>query len=436
MAPPQPAAAGAPTHLQAGPRRKALGQWFTPPALVAHVVGCAIAGTRGPIRRVLDPACGDGRFLAAVRDEVGGPIELVGTDIDDEAVAAARRNVPEATIERADALQRDWGTAQFDLVIGNPPFLNQLATATTRGGRSRFGGGPYADAAAEFLALATRLARPDGGRVALVLPQSVLTARDAAAIRADVSARGTIVHAWWTDDTVFDARVHVCVLVVELGAPCPERAVTRTHGLPASERGAVVPGDAWGRLLLEAPAPWSGDRGEPRLGDVASFAVDFRDQYYGLIGAVGDDVDGPPLVTSGLIDVGVCRWGERPARFAKQRFAAPRVALDRVSPKLQAWAGSRLVPKILIANQTAVIESVIDRDGAWLPSVPVISCTADDLDAACDVLSSPGATAWVRERAAGSGLSPRAVRLTPALLASIPLTAVQRPPTRSPSRSR
>jgi type I restriction-modification system DNA methylase subunit len=80
--------------------------------------------------------------------------------------------------------RRDWGDAQFDVVVGNPPFLNQLSRATSRRPQ-RFGGGPYADAAAEFLALAMRLARP-GGRVGLVLPQSLLSTRDAAAIRAAV----------------------------------------------------------------------------------------------------------------------------------------------------------------------------------------------------------------------------------------------------------
>jgi hypothetical protein len=40
-----------------------------------------------------------------------------------------------------------------------------------------------------------------------------------------------------------------------------------------------------------------------------------------------------------------------------------------------------------------------------------------------DVLGSPDASAWVRHHAAGSGLGPGVVRLTPALLASIPLPA-------------
>ena len=29
--------------------------------------------------------------------------------------------------------------------------------------------------------------------------------------------------------------------------------------------------------------------------DICDVTGDFRDQYYGLVGAVGDDVDGPPL---------------------------------------------------------------------------------------------------------------------------------------------
>jgi hypothetical protein len=140
-----------------------------------------------------------------------------------------------------------------------------------------------------------------------------------------------------------------------------------------------------------------------------------------MIGAVSDEADGPRLITSGLIDPGRCLWGERQVRFAKQRYATPRVDLSKLAPKLQRWATSRLVPKILIANQTRGIEAVIDRDGAWLPSVPVITCTSDGLEDVYEVLASPAASQWVLEHAAGSGLSAHTVRLTPALLASIPL---------------
>ena len=91
-------------------------------------------------------------------------------------------------------------------------------------------------------------------------------------------------------------------------------------------------------------------------------------------------------------------------------------------PALQRWAAQRLVPKILIANQTRRIEAVIDRDGSWLPSVPVITCVTDRLDDVAAVLHSDAATDWVRYHAAGSGLSATSVRLTARLLASIPLS--------------
>jgi hypothetical protein len=66
---------------------------------------------------------------------------------------------------------------------------------------------------------------------------------------------------------------------------------------------------------------------------------------------------------------------------------------------------------------------VVDRDGAWLPSVPVITCTTSRLDDVADVLHSDAASDWVRYHAAGSGLSATSVRLTARLLASIPLPA-------------
>ncbi|MCE9621203.1 MAG: SAM-dependent methyltransferase [Actinomycetia bacterium] len=376
--------------------RKQLGAWYTPPELVDAIVREV---TFDGAVTVLDPACGDGRFLRAT----GLPTQ-VGVDVD-----------PATSYIHDDALSRDWGAEQFDIVVGNPPFLNQLAASTTRGGRSRFGGGPYADTAAEFLALAIRLCRP-GGRVGLVLPQSLLSTRDTAAIRDAVDAQAALRWMWWSDTQMFDANVRVWAGVWEVGGV--QREVQRAFGphfapLPARPRPTT-----WAGLLTDAsPAAHAG----PVLGDIATFSVDFREQYYGLVGAVSDEVEGPPLITSGLIEPGRCLWGERPVRFAKQRYAAPRVAIDRLSPRLQRWAATRSVPKILIANQTKVIEAVHDPAGEWLPSVPVITCVSDDCDTVLQVLNSNAANEWVHHHAAGSGLGAGTVRLNPKLLAGIPL---------------
>lgn len=377
-------------------RRKRLGAWYTPLPLVEAIVREAVVPGA---RSVVDPACGDGRFLAA-----SGLAEQVGVDID-----------PTTPFVHDDALQRDWGTDRFDVVLGNPPFLSQMATATTRGGRSSFGGGPYADAAAEFLALAMRLVRP-GGRVGLVLPQSLLSSRDAAAIRAEVDRVATMRWMWWSSARVFDASVRVWAAVWEVGGE--PGAVRRSFGHDFDELPPMPMPRHWSALLTGSAAV---DPDGPVLGDIASFSVGFRDEYYGLVGAVGDDVDGPPLVTSGLIDPGRCWWGERPVRFARRRFEAPRVDLDRLSPSMRRWAEAQLVAKVLVANQTRVIEAVFDDAGRWLPGVPVISCRTDHPERVLEVLSADAATAWVHDRAAGSGLGAGTVRLSPALLAGIPI---------------
>ena len=111
--------------------------------------------------RVLDPACGDGRFLAAAAARIDRRFgassgrdrpALVGIDLDaataaDGEGATRHRRSPSCV---GDAL-RMVHQERFDVVVGNPPFLNQLARATTRRRPLEHGGGPYADAAVEFL---------------------------------------------------------------------------------------------------------------------------------------------------------------------------------------------------------------------------------------------------------------------------------------------
>ncbi len=381
-------------------QRKLLGAWYTPQRLV-DAVATEVLRDFEP-HTVLDPACGDGRFLAPF----AATASVTGVDID-----------PATTFTHGDSLAIDWHDRRFDAVVGNPPFLNQLATSTSRHGRSKFGGGPYADSAAEFLALAVRLARP-GGRVGLVLPLSLLSTRDAAAIRDDVSRCAALRWMWWSPTHMFDANVRVWAGVWEVGGV--QGDVHRAFGPEFEPLPAMAMPDRWSGLIADTAAA---RHDGPVLGDLALFTADFRDQYYGLVGAVSDSSNGPPLITSGLIEPNECWWGRRPVRFAKQKYAAPRVELASLSPALRRWASQRLVPKILIANQTRRIEAVIDRDGAWLPSVPVITCTTGRLDDVSSVLHSDAATEWVRYHAAGSGLSATSVRLTARLLASIPVPA-------------
>jgi SAM-dependent methyltransferase len=425
--------------------RRVLGAWATPAPLVEHLVAQAldpVLAARSSIDglRVVDPACGDGRFLLAaadrIRDRFGVSAELAlacchGVDVDPAALERARAALgPSAVLTEGDGLRHEWAWGSYDAVLGNPPFLGQLATRTSRGGRSALGGGPYADTAAVFLALALRLARPDGGHVGFVLPASFLSTRDAAPIRADALAAAELASVWWSATPMFDAQVRTCALSFVRG-----RSQGTIHRFAGPELAPLADHDGvgvaglgtWGPLVAEAagipsvPTPVSGG---PCLGDLATVSADFRDQYYGLVPHVRDDADGPPLVTTGAIEVGRCTWGTRPVRFARQSFRSPRVDVAALDERMALWARRRLVPKVLVATQTPVIEAVVDERGEWLPSVPVISVVPHagvDPWLVAAALTSPVTTAWAAASSLGTALSAQSIKLSAAQVRALPV---------------
>lgn len=411
--------------------RQRNGVHFTPPSTASALVAAALDGLARP--SVCDPCCGGGAILLAAARHLAGQGEapaaivqrLWGTDVDPLAVATTEVTLalwagaapPAGNLQVADALLAPPAWPPFDAVVGNPPFLSQLGRATARDAalrhqvRARFGAAAqaYTDAAALFLLAACDATRP-GGVVALLQPQSVLGARDAAAVRDAVMARGRLRTVWVPDVQEFDARVAVCAPIIEVGAPGAEAPVSWTAPLAAA--------------LGVPPVDLSGDR---RLGDVATCAAGFRDEFYGLAEHVHEHDDRPggsPVVTAGLVDLGTCAWGARPARIGGRRWRAPVVDRAELTGRAAAWASRTAGPKVVVATQTPVIEAVVDGTGAWVPGVPLIavlprgSVPLWDLAAA---LCAPPVSAWVAARTAGTGLSRRALRMSAGLARQVPL---------------
>ena len=362
--------------------------------------------------RVLDPSCGDGRLLMAAQQRLKVPCSLVGCDIDPLTRVANE----DRGIEFIDGsgLEIDWshfgGQKGFDLVMSNPPFLSQLSHSTSRKGASTRGGGPYANTAMEFCLAGIEALRP-GGRLAIVLPQSVLASRDTTELRTQVTALATIVTSWWSSSPQFDADVTVAVLIFErreaavTGSDAPwTAAITSALGIP--------------------PLPQLATAGI--IGDRASATANFRDEYYALVPAVGDHEIGPPLITSGLIDPARCLWGEKPVQFARQIFVAPRVDVAQLTGRFPKWAEKMLQPKVLVAAQTRTIEAVADDHGKWLPGVPVTTVFPDrieELQQIAAVINSPIAALIAWHERAGTGLSPTALRLSPSSVLNLPWPA-------------
>jgi hypothetical protein len=202
-------------------RRRAEGIYYTPAEIVAEVVAETLDGPLaqavwaadgGPELRVLDPAAGDGRFLAACVARIARAAAARGLDAEAASVVARRRCVvgverdPAAAavaaresaceVRCADALgQGVIEEGVWDVVVGNPPYvrsvrLREADPETWRRLRGAMAATSYKewDLYAAFLERALAWARPGRGEIGLVVPSRWLTAAFAGPLRAKLAA--------------------------------------------------------------------------------------------------------------------------------------------------------------------------------------------------------------------------------------------------------
>ena len=148
-----------------------LGQVFTPPEIVTRML--ALRRRRG---RVLEPACGDGAFLARLPGAVG--IEVDGR----HAPANARIMDFFAYPERE----------QFDTIIGNPPYVRyQDIPAATRERLSLDHFDGRSNLYLFFIEKCLRHLAP-GGELIFITPRDFLKATSAVGVNRLLHAAGTI----------------------------------------------------------------------------------------------------------------------------------------------------------------------------------------------------------------------------------------------------
>ncbi len=150
--------------------RKRLGQVFTPEIVARGLVGWVV---RRENDRLLDPSCGDGRFVACHRASVG-------VEVHKDAAAVARTRAPWALVHEAEFFAWALETRErFEAAAGNPPFIRyqhfngvvreRALKAAARLG-ARFNG--LASSWAPFLVVTAGLLKP-GGRMAFVVPAEI-----------------------------------------------------------------------------------------------------------------------------------------------------------------------------------------------------------------------------------------------------------------------
>src|SRR5690349_15067716 len=116
--------------------RKARGAFFTPPEIARFLSTWAI---RTPNDTILEPSCGEAAFLLSAAERLkalGAKGELTsslhGLDIHLESIAEAKQLLTarglDATFSTGDFFERE-PVADFDAVIGNPPYVRYQSFA-------------------------------------------------------------------------------------------------------------------------------------------------------------------------------------------------------------------------------------------------------------------------------------------------------------------
>lgn len=437
------------------------GAHYTPYPVAASVVELALARSDSRRPLVLDPTCGGGVFLIAALDALVArgvaPVDALGcvrgVDIDPGAVDATRRSVQAWAAEhdtsdaaspsedcaaRGDVAAASWSpAAHADVVVGNPPFRARLRreTATDEGRDavmvSEGVAGAYTDLAVLIWHASRSWTRP-GGVVAMILPRSVLAARDAEGARRSALEGSILTDVWIPDHDVFggaDVRVAVPVLV---GVGSGESVQVWVGDVP--EPGPTVDNSelrsgSWACLAAAALGVPQVQGGGAPLRSVARATAGFRDLFYAVSEVVRDGVGGPGVdrvATTAMVDVGAVTWGGTSVRIGGRRWTNPVVAHDDLAASSGAastWMGRQRTPKVLVATQTKVIEAGPDLTGDLLPLTPLISvvperCSVWELVAA---LSAPPATAWALRTAAGTAMSADALKLSASQVLDLPL---------------
>ena len=204
--------AGTPLPEDDRPLRKQLGAFDTPREMARQLARLTLLAAARR-RSGLDPACGSGALLLALRE--AGVVELRGSDLDPAVARVAAVALPGADIRVADALESG---PVADVVVGNPPFVPAERQGAAL--RKRLEGvfpwleGRYDLAVPVAARMAERVA--PGGALGLVAPVAIATQPYGAALR----------RRWLASDRIVvlegpsrfpGAAVDVCLMVIQPG---------------------------------------------------------------------------------------------------------------------------------------------------------------------------------------------------------------------------
>jgi adenine-specific DNA-methyltransferase len=267
--------------------QKEAGAYYTPDAVTESLLQWAL---RSETDRMLDPSCGDGRFIAGHRNSVG-------IEQDQAASQLAMERAPWALVHEGDFFAWASNTPErFECAAGNPPFIRyQTFKGDVRDRAMRlcakvgakFSG--LSSSWAPFLVATASLLQP-GGRMAFVVPAEIGHAPYSAPLLEYLAANFAVLHVVAVRDKLFPDLSEDCWLLYADGFG-KQTAEIRFTALPAFRRMTAPPRSfirvpmtdwrGWGRRLRPYLMP--GEARDLYRGVVA----DERSQRFGELAKIG-----------------------------------------------------------------------------------------------------------------------------------------------------
>lgn len=336
---------------------------------------------------------------------------------------------------------------KFDLVVGNPPFVN----AISRTHEDRASGivnartpdvGGAADLAFRFLVAASDWVKP-GGWIAFVQPRAALNALPLEGFRnaPPGGLQPRFVGAFDRPDLFSSASIYVSVVVLGPPGECRVPAPTgnpfkdwvvqnevptnwfvaaQAPMPPPADESVTEPRPVEVELVREEASPEESveppvepPKGPATVGDrfTVSASMTAADAYNVL--PFIKDVEkgrGQRLVTTGLIEPGECLWGKDRCRYLKRVFQFPRIVDAKNLPPTirRRWEASHR-PKVVVAGLASRLEAFLDAEGRYQGAVSTYSIFHPENDVAelrrlCDFLNSPESSQRLRRELGANAL--------------------------------
>jgi hypothetical protein len=481
--------------------RKANGVYYTPTTMIDRMVQDTVGsqlqgqGTLPDDFCVLDPACGSGAFLLVVyefllrryavtdlekRQQVAVR-HLFGVDLDGDAVAIARlslwlkslqgssaiRPLPELkeTVCQGNALfRRDppsvppWQGGKpgslplprgglgrgerFDVVLGNPPYIDSEAMAVHWPELRHYCRQHYATATGNwdlfcvFVERSLELCRP-GGLVSLVVPNKLVSADYAATVRSLLTRSHKLLKIYdYSRCTSFAAAVYPVVFLVQKQLPDPAHSIECQqitnenpiiHALPYATL-ADSPETPWlltNPNLLALMRRLSQDF--PKLEAVAEiYGAATVGEAYRLQAILQDCPHAEPgdlkLVNSGTIDRYRLLWGEKSCRYLGCRLRYPVVSKQARTHLPTRRLTQAQQPKIIVAGMTRHLECAGDFQGNYLAGKSTSIITSKfNLSYLLGILNSRLLSLYLKTMFQGNQLQGGYLRIGPPQLKLLPI---------------